>query len=315
MTHKIQEQLVVTDRQPFNWRLRDGELALGTTTRLMGILNVTPDSFSDGGHYASHEAAVNHAREMVELGADIIDVGGESTRPGAQPIDEKDEMARVLPVIEALAGTIAVPLSIDTYKASVADAALKAGASIVNDISGFRFDARMPEVIARHSAGVVIMHSRGRPGELHGLSPVLDIFADVEASFRRSLVVAQTAGINPNCIVFDPGLGFGKTLDDNLFLLGGLPRLSRLGRPLLVGPSRKSFIGVVTQRPEPSTRLLGSAVSVALAAAGGAHIVRVHDVAAMRESLALVDAIRQATHATKDRLAGFEKSDSGESVA
>ena len=155
MIHTLHGSSVVTDRQVFDWRLRNGQLRLGTTTRLMGILNVTPDSFSDGGRYANVAAAVAYGQEMVEAGADIIDVGGESTRPGAKVIDEKEEMARVLPVIEALASTITVPISIDTYKASVADAALKAGASIVNDISGFRFDARMPEVVARHGAGAL----------------------------------------------------------------------------------------------------------------------------------------------------------------
>ncbi len=284
--------LAVMARQPYTWQLRRGVLTLGDKTRLMGILNVTPDSFSDGGRYTTVEAAVAQARKLVAEGADILDIGGESTRPGAQTVDEAEEMARVIPVIEAVARTVDVPLSIDTYKACVAEAALAAGAVMVNDISGFRFDARMPEVIAQHGAGVVVMHSRGTPGALHGLSPVLDILADVTASFERSLEVARTAGIGLDSIVFDPGLGFGKTLEDNLLLLGVLPRLAALGRPLLVGPSRKSFIGRVTGKADPSDRLLGTAASVALAIAGGAHIVRVHDVAAMRECAALVDAVR-----------------------
>lgn len=284
----------IASRPSFDWKCAGRSLALGEATRVMGILNVTPDSFADGGRHVAFEAAVAHGRRLVAEGADIVDVGGESTRPGAQALGAAEELARVLPVIAALAKTVGVPISIDTYKASVAEAALAAGASIVNDISGFRFDARMPEVVARHGAGVVIMHSRGAPGALHGLSPTLDILAEVEASFRRSLVVAQAAGIDPERIVFDPGLGFGKTLEDNLALLGHLPRLAGLGRPLLVGPSRKSFLGAVTGKPSPADRLLSTAASVALAIAGGAHIVRVHDVAAMRECAAVADAVRRA---------------------
>ncbi|OYT71000.1 MAG: dihydropteroate synthase [Chloracidobacterium sp. CP2_5A] len=287
----------ILERRSFDWICAGRSLSLGDVTRVMGILNVTPDSFADGGRHNVLEAAVAHGQRLVEEGADIVDVGGESTRPGAQALGEAEELARVIPVIEALAKTVDVPISIDTYKASVAEAALRAGASIVNDISGFRFDARMPEAVARYGAGVVVMHSRGAPGALHGLSPTLDILADVEASFRRSLVVAQAAGINPDCIVFDPGLGFGKTLEDNLALLGLLPRLATLGRPLLVGPSRKSFIGAVTGKPSPADRLLGTAASVTLAVAGGAHLVRVHDVAAMRECAAVADAVRRAAFA------------------
>lgn len=288
----------IVARQSYEWRFRHGSLMLGDKTRLMGIINVTPDSFSDGGRYATVEAAVAHAQQLVAEGADILDIGGESTRPGAQTVDEAEELARVIPVVEAVARVVDVPLSIDTYKASVAEAALAAGAVIVNDISGFRFDARMPEVIARHSAGVVVMHSRGTPGALHGLSPVPDILAEVMASFERSLVVAGAAGIAPDSVVLDPGLGFGKTVEDNLWLLGTLPRLAALGRPLLVGPSRKSFIGKVTGKTDPADRLLGTAASVALAVAGGAHIVRVHDVAAMRDCVALVDAVRGITFPT-----------------
>ncbi|MGQ9897287.1 MAG: dihydropteroate synthase [Acidobacteriota bacterium] len=296
--HGVANSFTVVARRPYTWQLRHGVLTLGDKSRLMGIINVTPDSFFDGGRYATVEAAVAQAQRLVAEGADILDIGGESTRPGAQALDAAEEMARVIPVIEAIARVVDVPLSVDTYKASVAEAALLAGAVIVNDISGFRFDARLPEVIARHGAGVVVMHSRGIPGALHGFSPVSDILADVTASFERSLVVAQTAGIAPDNIVFDPGLGFGKTLEDNLTLLGALPRLAALGRPLLVGPSRKSFIGKVTGKADPSDRLLGTAASVTLAIAGGAHIVRVHDVAAMRECAALADAVRQATFPT-----------------
>ncbi len=284
-------------RRSFDWRCAEYTVALGARTCIMGVLNVTPDSFSDGGRYFALEDAVAQGRRLVAEGAAIIDVGGESTRPGATVVDAAEEAARVLPVIKALATTVGVPISVDTYKASVAEAALRAGASIVNDISGFRFDPRMPEVIARYGAGVVLMHSRGTPGALHGLSPTPDIPAEVEASLRRSLVIAETAGIAPDHVVLDPGLGFGKTVADNLLLLGLLPRLAALGRPLLVGPSRKSFIGAVTAKPNPSDRLLGTAASVSVALAGGAHIIRVHDVAAMRECAALVDAIRQAAAA------------------
>jgi dihydropteroate synthase len=289
--------LTVVARRAYTWRLRQGVLTLGDKTRLMGVINVTPDSFSDGGRYTTVEAAVARAQQLVAEGADILDIGGESTRPGAQVVDEAEEMARVIPVLEAIAQTVNVPLSIDTYKASVAEAALAAGAVIVNDISGLRFDVRMPEVVARHGAGVVVMHSRGTPGKLHGLPPVPDILAEVTTGLTRSLEVARTAGIEPDCIVLDPGLGFGKTPEDNLLLLGALPHLATLGRPLLVGPSRKSFIGRVTGKADPSDRLIGTAASVSLAIAGGAHIVRVHDVAAMRECAALVDAVRDATFA------------------
>lgn len=268
-------------RFPETWAIGRRSLDL-TRPCLMGILNVTPDSFSDGNSFFSREKAVDRALEMEAEGADIIDVGGESTRPNAEPVDEQEELRRVIPVIETLAGRLKIPISIDTYKASVARAALAAGAEIVNDISGLSFDSRMAEVVAAAGSGLVVMHTRGNPREMQADTAYDDIIAEITASLCGSLVLASSAGIAADRIVIDPGIGFGKSVAGNLEIVRRLAEFAELGRPVLVGPSRKSFIGKVLGR-EPDDRLYGTAAVVAVALVNGASIFRVHDIKEMRD--------------------------------
>lgn len=255
-------------------------------TRLMGVLNLTPDSFSDGGHLAGVEQAVAAARRMVAEGADILDIGGESTHPKAAPVDAGTEIARVLPGLAAIvAAQTGVPLSIDTYKAVTAKAALSAGATIVNDVWGLQRDPDMARVVAAHGAGVCIMHNRLE------LDPALDILGDIRDFFARSLEIAARAGIPAGDIVLDPGIGFGKTFDQNLAVLARLGELRAFGLPLLVGCSRKGFIGAITGRTNPAERLSGSLSAHVAAVLNGASIIRAHDIGPHREALALTDAI------------------------
>lgn len=262
-------------------------------TLLMGILNVTPDSFSDGGQYNSVEAALARARAMVEEGADIIDVGGESTRPGAIPVSEQEEEQRILPVIEALCRHLQVPVSVDTCKSAVARRALQAGASIVNDISGLTFDSAMMEVVRAGAAGVVIMHMKGTPRDMQRDPHYVDVIAEVSGFLQRQKERAVQAGIHERAIVIDPGIGFGKRLQDNFTLLRELRQLTGIGSPILVGPSRKSFIGATLDLPVDQ-RLEGTAAAVSAAILNGANIIRVHDVLAMRRVATIVDRILAA---------------------
>lgn len=262
-------------------------LEVGRRTLVMGILNVTPDSFSDGGRYLDVEAAVRRAHEMVEEGADIIDVGGESTRPGAVPVPEEEEKARVLPVIAALAASLPVPVSVDTYKAAVARAALAAGAAIVNDVWGLQRDPEMAAAVAASGAAVVVMHNRPAP-DYAG-----DLMAEIKAFLRESAARARAAGVPDDRLVVDPGFGFGKTPEHNLEVTARLSELRGLGYPVLLGPSRKSTIGKVLDLPV-GERLEGTAAVVALAAAQGADIVRVHDVRAMVRVVRMTDAVARA---------------------
>jgi dihydropteroate synthase len=248
----------------------------------MGILNVTPDSFADGGRWTNPELAIAHAVAMAEEGADIIDIGGESTRPGSVPVSEVDEMHRVIPVIERLASRLNVPLSIDTTKSSVARQALAAGAEIVNDISGLTFDAGMAETVVAGRSGLVIMHTRGRPTTMQLDTSYLSVVSEVRDGIASSMQRALCAGISRDQIVIDPGIGFGKDRAGNLELLRSLSELHILGRPLLVGTSRKGFTGTVAGRAVDN-RLFTTAATVALAVAYGAGVIRVHDVAAMRD--------------------------------
>lgn len=259
-------------------------LELGRRTLVMGILNVTPDSFSDGGRYLALDAAVRRGLEMVEEGADIVDVGGESTRPGATPVSAEEEMARVLPVIEALAPRLPVPVSVDTYKVRVARAALAAGATIVNDVWGLRADPEMADAVAAAGAAVVIMHNQREPA--YGG----DLVAEVSAWLEEGVRLARRAGIPEDRIVLDPGFGFGKLPEHNLEITARLWELRRLGYPLLLGPSRKSTIGKVLDLPVDQ-RLEGTAAVVALAVAQGVDIVRVHDVREMARVVRMADAI------------------------
>jgi dihydropteroate synthase len=268
-------------------------------TLIMGILNVTPDSFSDGGQFLSLDAALAQAEQMIAEGADIVDVGGESTRPGGEPVSVEEEIKRVVPVIEALSSRTSTPISVDTTKSEVARAALEAGAAIVNDISALRFDFYVADAVARAGAGLVLMHSRGTPATMHRMPPVADIMEEVTSSLRASIHMAERRGVARESIVIDPGIGFGKTQEQNLELIAKLDQLSSVfpEYPLLVGPSRKSFIGRLladdTGTPVPSSeRLHGTMAVVAIAVLRGAHIVRVHDVKAAVETIRVSESIR-----------------------
>jgi dihydropteroate synthase len=262
-------------------------------TVLMGVLNVTPDSFSDGGLWLDPEAAIPHAMEMVSQGAGIVDVGGESTRPGAAPVSERDELQRVLPVIEALAGAVSVPISIDTRKPAVAAAAIEAGASIVNDTSGEEFDPAMDDVAASTGAALVIMHSRGTPATMKTLTDYDDVVRDTTAFLARRAGEATDAGVPTASIALDPGIGFAKTPEQSLALLAGLDELVGTGWPVVVGTSRKSFIGATLGVPE-AQRLEGTAATVAWSVAQGARVVRVHDVEAMARVVRMTEAVMSA---------------------
>jgi dihydropteroate synthase len=271
-------------------------LADESPTRVVGILNVTPDSFSDGSRYLDAAAALARAREMVAEGADWIDVGGESTRPGSEPVPAEEELRRVLPVFEALAGTPNVTLSIDTTKAVVAERCLAAGATIVNDVSGLSFDPRMAEVVAASGAGLVLMHIRGTPRTMQ-VDPVYDdVVADTLRFLRRQVAVAVAAGVSPSGIWIDPGFGFGKTVAHNLELLRRLREYTSAGLPIFIGTSRKSALGRLLARgdepiPDPEQRLEATAATISIAIAHGARAVRVHDVRAMARVARVTDAI------------------------
>lgn len=252
--------------------------------RIMGILNVTPDSFSDGGDIRSMGDAVARARQMVAEGADLIDIGGESTRPGAAAVSLQEELDRVMPVLEALRHEIGVPVSIDTSKSEVAHTALQLGAEFVNDISGLRFDMRMAGVVAEMQAGLFIMHTRGRPEQMQANTVYRDLVTEVIGSLEESLGEALRAGVEADRIAIDPGIGFGKDAGGNLTLLRRVAALGRLGRPILLGTSRKGFLGKITAQPEPRQRLAGTLATVALGVAGGAALFRVHDVGPARET-------------------------------
>ncbi|HWD08894.1 MAG TPA: dihydropteroate synthase [Actinomycetota bacterium] len=274
------------------WRCRDRLLPVGPRTLVMGILNVTPDSFSDGGRYLDPEEAVKHARQMVEEGADIVDIGGESTRPGAEPVSEAEEIRRVVPVIEALA-ELPAALSVDTMKAAVARAALEAGAVIVNDVSALRVDPAMAALAADAGAGVVLMHMLGEPRTMQRDPRYGDVVAEVAAALAARARSAESAGIGRDQIVVDPGLGFGKTYDHNLALLANVASLHRLGYPVLVGPSRKNAIAAGLRLPV-GERVELTAAAVAWAVAHGAAVVRVHDVKEMVRVARMTEAIRDA---------------------
>lgn len=278
------------------WTLRTGrrEMVLGDRTRIMAILNVTPDSFSDGGCHDSHEKAVAAGLRLAAEGADMLDVGGESSRPGAAAVSPEEELRRVVPVIQELCGKIDIPVCVDTTKAAVARAALDAGAEIINDISAMRFDKQMPEVIASSGAGVVFMHMRGEPQTMQqGDLRYGSLTGEMIDFFRERLRVARSAGIATDRIIIDPGLGFGKYRNDNLRLLKSLAEFAVLGRPILTGPSRKSFLSY-SGEAGPRDRLEGTAAAVAAAVLNGSQLVRVHDVAAMRKVVDVADAIVRA---------------------
>jgi dihydropteroate synthase len=283
---KLAEQLLKllasVNSPPAVWQTARRTLSLERPL-IMGILNITPDSFSDGGRYASTDLAVSRAVEMEQQGADILDIGAESTRPGASPVSAEEEKQRLLPVIEQLAKRITIPVSVDTWKADVADASLSCGAEIINDISGLNFDPEMGSVCARHQAGLVLMHTRGTPQTMQQNTVYNDLMGEVSASLADSVRRATESGNLPDRLVIDPGIGFAKNREGNLELLRRLGEFRSIGLPLLVGTSRKAFIGTILGKQNPDERLFGTAATVALAVANGASIIRVHDVAAMRD--------------------------------
>ena len=265
-------------------------LELGACTLVMGIINATPDSFA--GSVTDPDEAASLALRMEEAGADIIDIGGESTRPGAEPVSEADELARVIPVVERLAGRLRIPISVDTYKAGVAAAALSAGACIVNDISGLGYDHKLADVVAGTGAAVVLMHTRGRSRQMYREAVYSDVVVEVAAELRQAMERAEATGISADRVILDPGLGFAKRAEDSFALLAALPRLHALGRPLLIGPSRKSFLTAAMGQAMPAERDWGTAAAVTSAILSGAHIVRVHDVGSMVQVARVADAIR-----------------------
>ena len=260
-------------------------------TLIMGVLNVTPDSFHDGGKYTSTDAALRHAETMVEEGADIIDVGGESTRPGSEGVSEEEELARVVPVIRAIRKRLDTPLSIDTTKAGVARAALDEGASIVNDISGLKFGTGVAGAAAEYGAAMVLMHTSSRPRDMQEKTEYESLPDDIIKSLGESIRKAVAAGVREESIIIDPGFGFGKTASQNLTLLKELGRFREIGRPILIGTSHKSFIGAVAGGPSGS-RLEGTAATVAIGIMNGASIVRVHDVGYMKKIVLMADAVK-----------------------
>jgi len=282
-------------------KLQSGTLALGERTVVMGVLNVTPDSFSDGGKFFRLEDAVKEALAMQRAGADILDIGAESTRPGSGGISAAEELGRLLPVLQALRGRLKIPISVDTQKASVAEVALGAGAQMVNDISGLKNDPGIAEVVARFGAPLILMHMRGTPRTMQTGPFAKNAVRDVISGLRKSAAAAQRAGVKRTQIVLDPGIGFGKSFAQNYELLARLPELAKLGFPLLVGTSRKGFLGATLARQRKpvaaSERIWGTAASVAASILNGAHIVRVHDVEEMVQVARVTDCVLQGSAA------------------
>ncbi|HKA18703.1 MAG TPA: dihydropteroate synthase [Blastocatellia bacterium] len=280
-------------RKKFVINLRDGRsIVLGDRTVVVGVLNVTPDSFSDGGLHFDVVQAVDRALELEAEGADVVEIGGESTRPGSVRVSVEQELSRVLPVLRKLKG-LRVPIAIDTYKSQVAAEAIALGASIVNDISALRFDPSLASVVARERAALVLMHMRGEPATMQRMDPSPEIFSEITSDLNKAISLAESQGVRRDMLVVDPGIGFGKTLEQNLAILNHLERFEKLNLPLMIGTSRKSFIGRITGRTE-TERAFGSAASIAIAILRGAHLLRVHDVKEMVDVIRVADAIVMA---------------------
>lgn len=274
------------------WWIRGRELAIDRRCLVMGIVNVTPDSFSDGGRFVQTDAAIVHGLEMVRQGADLLDIGGESTRPGSQPVSLDEELKRVVPVVTALAHQTDVPISVDTSKSEVADACLRAGARIVNDVTGLAGDARMADVVRDHGAGAIVMHMQGTPPTMQVAPAYDDVVAEIHAFLARRLQALMAHGIAHDFIALDPGIGFGKTREHNISLLAHLARFVDLGRPICLGVSRKGFLGKLLDRPVDQ-RLAGSLAAAAFGLAQNAvHILRVHDVAETRDLVRVWEVLR-----------------------
>jgi dihydropteroate synthase len=293
-------------RKIFRLRLCKQTLVLGPRTVIMGVVNITPDSFSDGGKFLAPRAAIQHALWLQSSGADILDIGAESTRPGSQGVTVAEELGRLLPVLQALRGKLKIPISVDTRRSAVAELALGAGAQIVNDVSGLHHDPRLAEVAARHKVPLILMHMRGQPRTMQTAPFARDVMKDVTQGLRACIRKACKGGVAKSQIILDPGIGFGKSFQQNYELLAKLPQLAKLGFPLLVGTSRKGFLGrtvagAAQQSPVPaSERLWATAATVSASILGGAHIVRVHDVAEMLQVARTADCVLDP-HAVIDR--------------
>jgi dihydropteroate synthase len=271
-------------------KIRNYELPLGKRTIIMGVLNITPDSFSDGGRYLTEESALERALEMIKSGADMIDIGGESSRPGSIAVSEEEEIARIVPVIKRLRALSTVIISADTYKIRVAEAAIEAGADLINDITALTGDNDMVDMIARNNAGVILMHMRGVPGTMQDDPYYDDIIGDIKRYLTKAVLKAINAGIMPGKIMVDPGIGFGKTLEHNLLILKHLDLFKEVGKPVVVGVSRKSFIGQLTGK-EVSDRLAGTIAATTVSIINGADVVRVHDISEIKDATKIVDGI------------------------
>ena len=285
-------------RARYRLRLPSRSLVLGERTLIMGILNVTPDSFYAGGRYPDAQLAVTRAFELEQAGADILDIGGESTRPGADPISADEEIARVLPVLESLQGKLRIPISLDTQKAKVAEAGLKTGVEIINDVSGLRTDPELAGLVKSRGAALLLMHMRGSPGSMHKGPFARTVLRDIVQGLRASVSAARRAGISESKLLLDPGIGFGKNYKQNFEVLARLPEIARLGYPLVVGASRKMFIGWALagkkQAWPAEMREWGTAAAVTAAILNGAHIVRVHDVSEMSQVARIADSVLAA---------------------
>ena len=293
LSQPLRETLKNIFETHFSIRCRKRAFTLGGRTLLMGVLNVTPDSFSDGGLYFNKEKAIVHGLRMVEEGADLLDIGGESTRPGSKPLGLEEELSRVIPVIEILAKEVDVPISIDTHKSTVAQKAIEAGAEIINDISGLHFDPDLAKVAAKGNIPLILMHIRGTPETMQKDVHYDSLFSEILQYLKDSIQKAESAGLNPEQIIIDPGIGFGKTLEDNLLIIKYLSEFRVLGKPILLGTSRKSFIGKILNA-EVEDRLEGTLSSIAIGVLNGAHIIRCHDVLQAKKAIAIADAIRLA---------------------
>jgi dihydropteroate synthase len=291
--HTLRDTLRNLSKTHHILRCRKQTFTLGKKTLLMGVLNVTPDSFSDGGLFLEKEKAVARGLKMVEEGADMIDIGGESTRPASNPLSQEEELSRVIPVIESLAQKTDAPISIDTYKSAVAREAIQAGAALINDISGLHFDPHLARVAAQERVPLILMHIRGTPETMQRDIHYDSLFSEILQSLRQSIQGAESAGVDPDQILIDPGIGFGKTVEHNLLILKHLSEFRTLGKPVLVGTSRKSFIGKILNAEQIPDRLEGTLSSIAIAVMNGAHIIRCHDVPESKKAVAVADAIRQ----------------------
>jgi len=277
-------------RKLFFWKLKRREIKLGERTVLMGVLNVTPDSFSDGGKYSDPDRAFARAVELEEQGADIVDIGAESTKPGSARISAAEEMRRLIPVLKRLKDTLGVPVSVDTYKAEVAERALDLGAEIINDPSGLTFEPQLARAVSNHDGGLILNHMRGRPETWAKMAPMTDVIGTIARELEATVSRARRVGIDKTKIVIDPGLGFGKRKEQNSLILGRLGELAGLDLPILVGPSRKSFLA----HPDPDETRFATAAAVVAAVLAGAHVVRVNDVREMRAATEVADEILRA---------------------